>query len=66
MFDFGRWVFNIGRWVSTDLGVGCLGARSKYWALGVGRWMPLAKALGGVGGRREATARWEHEYRGLP
>lgn len=34
--------------------------------MGVGRWMPLVKALGGVGVRREATARWEREHRGLP
>ena len=35
---FGRWVFDIGRWVFTDLGVGCL----RIWALGVygfGRWV---------------------------
>ena len=58
---FGRWVFDIGRWVSpTDLG--CWVARTTCWVLGVGRWMPLAKALGGVGGHREATAMWEHEY----
>jgi hypothetical protein len=41
---FGRWVFNIRRWVSTDLGVGWHGppvgrwvARTTCWALGVGR-----------------------------
>ena len=61
---FGRWVFDIGRWVSpTDLG--CWVARTTCWVLGVGRWMPLAKALGGVGGPREATARWEHKCRSL-
>ena len=68
---FGRWVFDIGRWVSpTDLG--CWVARTTCWVLGVGcwvlgvgRWMPLAKALGGVGGPRGATARWEHKCRSL-
>ena len=57
---FGRWVFKIGRWVFTILGVG---SRIRPWALGgtdqvlgvgwhgspFGRWvfkMPLAKALG--------------------
>ena len=61
---FGRWVFDIGRWVSpTDLG--CWVARTTCWVLGVGRWMTLAKALGGVGGPRGAIARWEHKCRSL-
>jgi hypothetical protein len=57
--DFGRWVFNIGRWVFKDLGVGCSTTDFGRWV----RWMPLARALGVFGGPREATARWEHEYR---
>jgi hypothetical protein len=56
---FGRWVFNIGRWVFKDLGVGCSTTDFGRWV----RWMPLARALGVFGGPREATARWEHEYR---
>ena len=57
-----------GRWVFTDLGVGCL---PRILGVGwhgspVGRWMPLAKALGSVGRPREATARWEGKYRSLP
>jgi len=72
-------VFNIGRWVVTDLGVGWHGppfGRWVVWALGgtdhllgvgsCGRWMPPAKALGGVGGPQEAAARCGHKYRSLP
>jgi hypothetical protein len=38
---FGRWVFNIGRWVFKDLGVGCL---PRILGVGwhvppVGRWV---------------------------
>jgi hypothetical protein len=68
---FGRWVFDIGRWVSTDLGVGCPprilgvgwhGPPVGCWVLGVGclwrrRWVVLEDPEGRQrGGSTSAAA----------
>jgi hypothetical protein len=69
---FGRWVFDIGRWVSTDLGVGCPprilgvgwhGPPVGCWVSGVGclwrrRWVVLEDPEGRQRGGSTSAAAW--------
>ena len=69
---FGRWVFDIGRWVSTDLGVGCPprilgvgwhGPPVGCWVSGVGclwrrRWVVSEDREGRRRGGSTSTAAW--------
>jgi hypothetical protein len=46
---FGRWVFNIGRWVFKDLGVGCSTTDFGRWVFNIGRWVFKDLGVGCVG-----------------